>query len=217
MTTKRIYYIVGPPGVGKSKVCKEVSCDHRIPEWFSDPVPLMYRDPRSLSPHESELVDEWILSELSTKITELNKISGGVVLVDRSPVDMVAFATKFETMQQRASRYLKLFFGEGQSSAVQPVDGMIVHLYVEPTELSVRRKRKSDEGKPYTSSLKMARIDCAQDNALFGHYEGVINLDATKMSIEQCTKSVAHIVNKERYSPISFHDFLVFLTKSLNI
>lgn len=214
---KRVYYLVGPPGAGKSEISKHIRSDYHIKEWYEPPPKLLYSSSQKLTVDEGELVDKWIEKQIAEKMTKISEIDSGTVVVDRSPIDMIAFPTSFENMAQRASKFYNFYYGSNSFYAPKPVDGMLIHLSLSIGELKRRRELKKSQGKDYTSISSRANRDLEFDRFVFGTESPEIeHVDTDGLKDFESAKKVTEIINLRPYLPINFEKYMKNLIDRLS-
>lgn len=215
--SKKIYYLVGPPGAGKSEISKHIQSDYHIREWSEDPPELLYLPSERLTVSESEEVDRWIETQIIEKTKKINEIVSGIVVVDRSPLDMITFPTFFESMIQRATKFYNFYYGKIRSEGSIPIDGMLIHLRLSLDELMKRRELKKLQGKDYSPISSRSEKDLEFDRFVFetGTPE-IQHVETDGLKSFESAKIVNEIINDKPYLPLNFEKYMKKLINRLN-
>jgi broad-specificity NMP kinase len=193
------FYLTGALGVGKSTAANHLRNLDVLDEWM-EPRPLILAKPWDLlTPLEKGEADEWIASQFKLKNDSLRHKKKGIFLVDRPPLDPLAFTPIRE--RKAKARFLLQTICPGRKWTV--AEGVVILLKGEPSELSVRLPATGRAG--YTTE----KLQEMQDD-LSNVYDckGVVQLNTCGMSIAEVTKQVADIIHFHKYEPCHFSDQL---------
>lgn len=105
------HYVVGSVSSGKSSLIERLRSFRTFEEWPETPLDLMFRDSASLTPDETSQVDAWVRQQLAKKNELMRSGRYGIYVMDRAPLDMLAFSKK-ATENAGKARALGVLVGE---------------------------------------------------------------------------------------------------------
>ena len=188
----RIYYLSGVPGIGKTTVLRHMGGLLCVDEWMSAPDPLLSRPFKDLSVEEVATLDEWIAGQFRAKNVYLSGLSEGIVIVERGPLDPLAFVNT-DGLVAKAMTYAKQL--EVRQKPIAP--GHEIFLHGEPIVISrriaARQAKKQDAH--YLGHLQ------DQFANIYGTLPEVTSWRSTDWSVEELVKHVARAVYVDRYEP----------------
>jgi thymidylate kinase len=184
--TRRIYYLTGVPGAGKTSMCRYISGVRSYPEWMGDPPELLARPHTELNDSERTFVDKWVADQFKEKNDKLLNEGPGLLLIDRGPLDPVAFESD-PAVIQKATRYQKLL-------AAPLAPGAVVFLDVDPAEAGQRVARRQGRPKPETYQRELQ----ARTRRVYGDL-GVQVMNTRSMSLEEQIHELIRLIFRKPY------------------
>jgi hypothetical protein len=98
------YYLVGPPGSGKSSVLSHLSSLVTHDEWPDQRPNALARAPDTLTKEENRQLNSWLNKQFRMKNRRLLRAEIGIHVIDRSPLDPLAY----QSAAQRPERAREL-------------------------------------------------------------------------------------------------------------
>lgn len=188
-----VFYLTGPVGAGKSTVVSNFKSLTTHDEWLEERPPEMAKHPDSADPDTIAQIDEWVCTQFGLKNTQLLRYREGIHIIDRTPLDPLAF-TKPEEWTAKA-KLLRNKISPGRADR-QIRNGKVIFLKADKDVLSVRAIARHKEGKPERLQEQSDRLD-----VVYPHDEaGVRVIDTREMGIVAVVRRVAEIVHREPYS-----------------
>jgi predicted ATPase len=189
--TRFCFYITGALGVGKSTVINNFRNLVALDEWLEQRPRELEKDWETLSPMQREQVDKWIANQFKLKNDILNKRLEGVFVLDRGPLDPLAFTPDSE-WNKKAERLLTAICSGSEHRKVQ--DGRVILLQGEGSELALRMVLLHREG--YTTD-KLRNMEERLGKA-YGT-KGIIKFDTRGLTPSDVAHRVAEIIHLEPY------------------
>ncbi len=87
------YYISGSVGSGKSTVVNNLRSFKTFDEWLDPKPDLMEKPAKDLTEDEKDIVNQWIDEQFSRKNFKVGEEQNCISVIDRSPIDPLAFQT----------------------------------------------------------------------------------------------------------------------------
>jgi hypothetical protein len=173
------YYLTGAIGVGKSATARQLENLSVIDEWLEPRLPILAKPWDSLTNAEREEADDWIVKQFALKNDRLRHESLGVFVIDRPPLDPLAF-TPVKNRAAKAKLLRDVICPGGKWSVV---DGMVMFFKGESSQLAPRVVAMGRD--EYTAEKLQA-----MQNDLSQIYEGtgVMTLDTRGLSTSEVTK-----------------------------
>lgn len=215
--SKRVFYLVGPAGGGKTTMREAFDTVYGISEWLNLIHPKMLDEPQKLTESESREVDHFVLTQTKKKAAEIRKMKYGIILVDRSPIDAAAFATRYETDYERVKRFREEY-EKDTTTLDEVVPGCLIFLTADPKELLIRiaRKRFVDTNDPKAKLIEIEKKGPINEKIYQNiSTEGVFKIDSTKKTKASVANEIAEIIFRRDYNPINVIDYLRKLEKNL--
>lgn len=197
------FYMTGPLGVGKSTATNNLRSLVVLDEWILPRPDILGKPPEELTDSETREADAWVISQFrlkNDKLRELAEGDGVIAIVDRPPLDPLAF-----TPPNEWSAKAKLLLDAICPDRMWPIEkGVVILLTGNPVELSARVKATGRND--YTA----ARLSLMQETLLkiYPEMGGVRLIDTVGMSVEEVTRRVAELIFREEYSPSDLHSQL---------
>jgi deoxyadenosine/deoxycytidine kinase len=198
-TTYR-HYVTGPVAVGKTTVLSRLQGVEIVDEWLKPRDPLIAKPHNQLLPEELEKVDNWILEQLRLKNGRFEGAHLGLHLMDRAPLDALAFTPEHEHREKA----MKIFNVACAGASGKPHDfcpGKLIFLKGRPYDLLTRQKWRGRDGdEDYISQQQTALLEVynTQDPSLTSIVE------TSGLSVEMVVKKVLRIIHLEPYQEFNF-------------
>lgn len=204
--TKRIYYVTGAVGAGKSSAVQKMKSLCWIGEWI-DPKPEVLAKPHvELTTQERADVDSWVSKQFRKKDFKINGIRSGLIICDRSPLDPLAF-TAPETRRARARGHLDEM--APQASTRRLTKGHVIFLSATGGELLSRSKhRHIDATDSYLESQQRTLRDIYKLSN-----KAVTEVSTCGRSLSQVVRNVARVIHLGEYEEFDIHERLSDLAK----
>ncbi len=188
------FYITGPLGVGKNTTVNQFRNLNALDEWLEQRPPELGKSwDNELEDKEKEIADKWIADQFRKKNDILRKSREGIFVINRGPLDPLAF-TPDEEWGAKASRLLGTLCPDQAPWKVE--DGRVILLRGEGRELALRMVRTNREG--YTAE-KLTDMEARLAKA-YGS-DGVVSIDTRFLTPADVARRVAQIVHLEEYNP----------------
>lgn len=188
------YYITGPLGVGKSMTIRDFGNLIALEEWLAPRFPLLQEHWKELGNPGKAEVDPWIAEQFKLKNDNARRAREGIVMLDRAPLDPLAF-TPTEEWSDKAHNLLKTICPGPRPYKVE--DGKVILLIDDVKRLALkmietdRSKYTEDDLKEMEDHLKKA----------YGS-DGVEVVDVRGWGRADVARRVAEIVHLEKYEPV---------------
>ncbi|MBK8064301.1 MAG: AAA family ATPase [Betaproteobacteria bacterium] len=186
------YYLTGPIGVGKSTTANLLRSLHVLDEWLEAKPAVLAKPWDELTPEELSKADDWIAHQFRHKNDALRRAPVGISVIDRPPLDPLAFAEIKERSVKAKKLLDKICPNRGWS--VEP--GVVILLTWEPEVLSARVR---GTGREKYSKEKLERMQ--RDICEVYEGNGVHVIDTKFRPILEVMKEVAEIIHRQEYKP----------------
>ena len=198
------FVITGAVGVGKSSVISHFRSLKQHDEWTEPRLDQMAKDPEGLAVEELQTVDEWVAKQfrLRNNVLNFNENQIGLHILDRGPLDPLAFTPKRQPVSAKAQRLRSSIKGRSKV----PLSG--AHVIVLKGEPEVLNARAIAQGKDFSIQAVAEQQDKLVE---FYGKEGVTVIETHGLSLDEVVRSVAFDIFDQRhqpYSPLSFDDRL---------
>ncbi len=190
---KYFYYLTGAIGAGKTTCVSYLGSFKTYEEWAEARPPELKKAWKGLTDDERRRLDNWIIHQFDLKNCKLLDQRIGIHVVDRTPLDPLAF-TETKDMNIKAATIAK-GLSPGMS-ARRPQDGHIILLTGAPDDMEARaigRHKQSPADIIGEMQEKLKQI-------LNGSQITVI--DTLGLSIPNVIKRVAQTILLEDYAPV---------------
>jgi len=185
------FYLTGAMGVGKSTTLNYFRNLSVLDEWIDERLPVLAKDFEALPAHEKEKADKFVISQFKLKNDYLRNEREGIFILDRGPLDPLAFTQESE-WNSKADRILSTLC-PGQATW-QVEDGKVILLKGDPDELSLRMVISQRE--EYTAD-KLSKMEKMLTQAYQG--KGVVSVDTRGLLPCDVVKRVAEIIHLDGY------------------
>lgn len=131
------FVITGAVGVGKSSVISHFRSLKQHDEWTEPRLDQMARDPEGLKAEELQTVDDWVAKQfrLRNNVLNFNENQIGLHILDRGPLDPLAFTPKTQSVSLKAKRLRGSIKGRSRA----PLSGAhVIVLKGDPEVLNAR-------------------------------------------------------------------------------
>jgi hypothetical protein len=207
-----IFYFSGAVGVGKTTALSRFKSIASFDEWLEPKDPLLHKAADTLDAADEKKVDMWIDRQFRQKNFLVARAEAELVVVDRSPIDPVAFvATKApENANARAKELLQLY----DSTPGGPCSGKVIFMRGNPDVMHVRAFDRHKGGSPQY----LAKLQEYFDALWNVPGVGVRVLETVDMSLAEVVRVISRIVHLEDYSTVDLAETLrVVATGGLSI
>ncbi|TAJ41288.1 MAG: hypothetical protein EPO55_06355, partial [Reyranella sp.] len=187
---KFVYYVVGCMGAGKSTAASNFRSLITYDEWFDERKAELAVPEDSLPPSEIADVNRWVAEQFRKKNYALNMAHEGIHLVDRCPLDPLAFGSP-EERPTKAKSLIEKITDSGERRIER---GHIIFLDGDLAELRLRNSLKhrywpDDELERHLSALQDVYKDVST------------SLICTRgRTISDVTREIAKTIFLERYN-----------------
>ncbi len=195
------YYLTGPLGVGKSTTTSLLRNLFVLDEWLEKRPAVLGKPWDKLTKAEKVEADTWIINQFGAKNDTLRRelAPGAVAIVDRPPLDPLAFTEKRER-SAKAKALLDRLCPDRQWGVVE---GVIILLTGDCKELSIRLKAT---GRNEYTEAKLKKMQ--HDLSKIYQGDGVERIETCGLSVIEVTKKVAQIVHLGAYKPFQLTNTL---------
>jgi hypothetical protein len=188
--TKYVFYLTGIPGVGKTTTLRTLGSLLVYDEWMTDPDPRLAQPFTSLSPTDAEEVDRWVRAQFRAKNEALRREREGLFVVERGPLDPLAFATKTDR-----ARHAQRYHNEVVPLNNQPLQaGSIIMLLGDPREVAARLASRA----PYAQDPEYLGELQSHMKEIYS-FPGVEQIDVAGWSRAEVSEAVARRILTEEY------------------
>jgi hypothetical protein len=183
-------YVTGSVGSGKTSIVMHLRNLTAYEEWADPPIPQLGEDPDNLG-EKIETVDSWVAEQFFKKNNRLGQEGPGVFVIDRCPLDPIAFTPA----DQRIAKAKRLQAKITPSTNQKIVRGRVILLIEDPEVLWLRNimteKKHTVERLQNMQSDLMKIYDCP----------GVITVETRHLTLPEVIKRVSEIIFLEAYLP----------------
>ena len=190
------YYIIGAIGVGKTSTISYFRNLYTHDEWPDFRILELGKDWESLSEKQKIKVNDWIADQFKKKNRTLCDKLYGLHIVDRAPLDPIAF-TKPQERQQKADFLISRICDDDGIYRIK--SGHIIILTSEP---AVLEERARSSGKEYKAK-KLEEMQKTLKRIYSSPKVSVV--DTKNRNLENVIKDVGRIIHKEEYKEINLH------------
>lgn len=191
------YYIIGAIGAGKSTLISYFRNLVTHDEWPDFRLPELGKSCKKLDPDEERKIDDWINTQFKKKNGLLSKCTSGLHIIDRAPLDPIAFKKK-QKRRRRAKSLMENICEAPDGAKIR--GGQVIILVGEPDVLEQRARAN---GKDYTSKGLNEMQDILKRVYRFKGKTSFV--ESKNRPTEQIVKEVGKIIHKEDYKEVGLH------------
>lgn len=190
------FYLTGALGVGKSTAINAFRNLTVYDEWLEPRIPDLAIAWSTLSARQRRRVDAWIARQFKLKNDSLGFKHYGIFILDRGPLDPLAFTDPSKRAEKADSLLTSIC--PGNAKPVFP--GSVIILTGDPEELSLRIALT--ERTTYTPRRLQE-----MENAINDLYppSGSTRINTKGMSIAEVARRVAEIIHLDKYQEADLH------------
>jgi len=194
------YYVTGPLGVGKSTTINNMRNLVVYDEWLEKRPEILAKPWDELTSKEKDEADNWIMQQFKLKNDTIRHKKCGIFLIDRAPMDPLAFTKKAER-PAKAKKLLSAYSPGKATYTVMP--GKVIFMTGPHKELALRMKITNRVG--YTD-IKLMEME--QDLLEVYGKDNVILVDTYGLTVEEVVKRIAEIIHFDTYESVDIHNLL---------
>ncbi len=192
---KYCYYLVGSICVGKTTALSHLGSLLTVDEWFERRLPALAKPYDTLTGPERRLVDDWIARQFSLKNRALARRREGIFVIDRCPLDPIAFTPHGDCGAKACFLRDKIRLRRRGVGYI-PQEGHVFFLTGADDELAARTP---DFGK--TASATYIRKMQARLAEIY-QGSGVTPLNTQGRSVEEMARLISRVIHMQPYSPM---------------
>jgi len=152
----------------------------------------MGQEPETLDAEKIAAIDNWVARQFGLKNTALLEHQSGLHIIDRSPLDPLAFTPAHEWPKKAA--FLKRHISPKRARRrLRP--GHVVFLTGDADVLEARAVSRHKDFKPKGLGEQQRRLE-----AVFPQADGVTVIDTREKGISEVVRRVARIIHREAYT-----------------
>jgi len=204
VVTKRVFYLSGIPGIGKTTVLRRIGGLQTLDEWVEEPHELLLRPHSDLTPGERTRLDQWIASQFRLKNETLRNLGEGIYFVERGPLDPLAFEHE-DSVADKAAWYAdQLEIGR---HLLEPGHVILLHGDTSIVERRIARRQAQEQPATYLGGLQDQMRQLYESDA-----QGLSDWESTSWTIDELVRRVARSVYQSDYRAFGVHERLLELT-----
>ena len=207
------YILVGSVAVGKSTAMSHFRSISTQDEWLDFMPQEMAKDPSKVDEKIIVDIDEWIAKQWGKKNYKLLRITNGIHIIDRGPLDAFAFTPKGEWVKK--AELTKKYISPGKSER-KLCSAAIINLIGDPCTMASRAILSQKD----TDAEKLERQQKLINYIYSAAPCGISIIDTRNKGKAQVAKEIAKIIFMDDYSeaPLNdmFEDILNGVTKEPN-
>lgn len=197
------YYITGCVSSGKSTVISHLYDMNMEGEWKEDMPEAMKDDPSRKSPKVIKEIEGFVNKEVARKNADLFRADFGIHIVDRCPLDALAFVK----VEDRPGRSSSLALGLLETGFDKLCPGHVILLVGDPYDMCVRSVGR---GKRVSAKWLGHQQESLKDVYRQGT-PGVTQVDAREKSVAQVVKDVLRVIHFSPYVTAALNERLAEL------
>lgn len=189
--TRRIYYLSGVPGIGKTTVLRHMGGLMCLDEWMTEPDELLAHPFHELTQEQRGRLDGWVAKQFRLKNDFLRDTEDGIVVVERGPLDPLAFEDP-DRVQAKASSFADRV--EVSLSPLAPGHMVVLHGDSDTVSRRVASRQSRPQSPDYLDRLQRHIRD------LYSEGDGVSVWQSTEWPVDELVKRVARLIYQKDYS-----------------
>jgi hypothetical protein len=200
-----VYYLTGAVGAGKTSALACFKSLRSHDEWPDEKPPLLHQAADKLTESERKKVNEWIDRQMRQRNLAISNRSFDLAIVDRSPLDPIAFAT--DDGASRAQELRKLY---SSSMGKKPVAGMLVLLTGSAEVMHGRtldRHKHADPGYIERLQNRFKALWSSLSNS-------VVVINTIDVSIPEVVQKISRVIHLGDYNEAQLEEILNSVEKS---
>jgi hypothetical protein len=198
------YYVTGALGAGKSTAINYFRNLIVLDEWLEQRLEILSKDWATLTPEEKNTVDQWIARQFKLKNDLLRNAREGIFVMDRGPLDPIAFTPEAE-WNDKANRLLSTICPGHASWNVE--EGQVIFLEGDSSELALRMV--ITQRPEYTED----KLKIMEEKLGKAYGDSVIRINTRGLTPSDVAKRVAEIIHLETHSKCNLHKRLENIKK----
>ncbi len=205
--TRYCFYLTGALGAGKTTTINYFRNLVVLDEWLEQRPPILAKRWDKLTEDEKKMADEWIINQFKRKNDILRHKREGLFVLDRGPLDPLAF-TPDDEWNEKATRLIEAICPGSAPWQVQ--EGKIVLLRADARELALRMVLTKRED--YTAEELHSMED--RLGKAYGVNDGVVRFNTHGLTPSDVAHRVGEIIHLESYEPAcNLHNRLELIKK----
>lgn len=195
------YILVGSVAVGKSTAMSHFRSISTQDEWLEFMPEEMAKDPSKVDEEIIDDIDKWIADQWGKKNYKLLRITNGIHIIDRGPLDAFAFTPKGEWKNK--AKLTKKYISPGKSNR-ELCPAEIIFLVGDPSTMASRAILSQKD----TDAEKLQKQQSLIDYIYSQAPQGVKKIDTRNKGKAQVAKEVAKIIFMESYEEAPLNQML---------
>ncbi|MEN1678735.1 MAG: SIR2 family protein [Planctomycetota bacterium] len=205
---RRVYYVSGAVGCGKSTVVQKLRSLTTLTEWTEEMPRDMQKEPTVLSTKDRDNVDLWVSKQFRRKNFRIRFAKDYVILCDRTPLDPLAFVER-RRRPARASKHLEAIRPNNDGEAIEA--GQVILLTASAEELMARAKERL---RGHTLNYLTRQQETFRE--LF-RGRGVVEISTSSRSVSEVLRQVSRFIHCSDYEEFDVEGALRGLGKGLTV
>jgi hypothetical protein len=185
-----VYYLSGAVGVGKTSVLGHFKSLRSFDEWLDEKPAILHRASNTLTDNEKATVDEWINRQMRRRNFAIGRGSCQLCIVDRSPLDPIAFSSP--RFADRARELREVYGAEPHRG---PCHGTTILLEGHPATMFGRTVDRHKEGSVEYIQALQNRFRALWRLAP----KGVLFIDTHDLTVNEVVRRVSRLVHLNSY------------------
>lgn len=198
-----VYYLTGAVGAGKTSSLSFFKSLSSYDEWPEEKPALLHQAADSLTEPQRQEIDAWIDRQMRRRNYAIHRDRHQVAVVDRSPLDPIAFAPD---SPKRAQELQTLY---AQSYAKAPRAGMLILLLGTSDVMYSRTLDRHKKASPEYIRRLQATFETLCRRA--GPYTVVDTVDVT---VHEVVRRISRVIHLEPYEPANLEGLLASIVTS---
>jgi hypothetical protein len=200
------YYISGAVGAGKTSALSFFKSLNSFDEWLEPKPETVRKAADQLTPKEKIELDDWIDVQMRRRNLLVGNAEGTINVVDRSPIDPLAFQLTLQERTKRATQMLELY--KNSRAGVTP--GQVLVLEGNPEVMHTRIVDRHKGGNSEYIKALQGRFSELCSSAP----HGVRNLNCVDFDLGSVVRRISASIHLEEYEELDLDLFLAELTRA---